>query len=342
MNFKVLEKYPDKELEAKWHAFIEQASFACGYTSPTYFKEPFWEGKNPFAILAFDETEQIIGVATGLDFEGKIVCGLEVRPQISIKRGANQRQVAETLSKGLLEKSGETGALIQINAWEKIEGFEDLGFQMKESEGSAQIVLLDLKPGADEVFKGFSQSRRSDIRKAMRQKKIEVSPLETETELKELYEIHKDWCRRKETEPDTWEMMKSCLTLTESQRIFIAKSEGRVIAGSYFRMARKGVVEYAANNSKPEYLKFRPNDVIVWSAIEWACKNGYTKFSMGGSHLFLRRFGGEVVSTYRYQLDRTFLKQHEKKEAVKNFVIKKYQALPDSTRKKIKQIVGKD
>lgn len=342
MNFKILENYPDTKLESKWNDFVSRASYACAYTSPGYFKEPFWEGKNPFAVLAFDENEEIVGVATGLDFDGKIQCGLEVRPQVSVRKDSDRREVAKALSKGLLEKSGETGSLIQINTWERIEELEDYGFEAKRSDGPMQIVMLDLTAGADEIFKGFSQSRRSDIRKAMRQKKIEVSQLETLEELAELYEIHKDWCATKEVEPDTWEQMQCCLRLRENRRMFVAKHEGKVIAGSYFRMAEKGVVEYAANNSNPEFLKFRPNDLLVWRSIEWACENDYTKYSMGGSHLFLRRFGGEVVSTYRYQLDRSFLKQHEKKEAVKNFVLKKYQSLPDSTKKKIKQIVGKD
>lgn len=342
MIYKLLEKYPDKHLEAKWNEFVERASYACAYTSPGYFREPLWEGKNPFAVLTFNEEDQITGVASGLDFQGQIVCGLGVRPQVSIRRDADQKMVAENLSKGLLEISGETGSLIKINTWEKIEGFEQFGFEVKASEGHEQIVMIDLSIGADEIFKGFNKSRRNNIRRTIRRKKISVSPLETITELEELYEIHKAWCRSKGHEADTWEEMKTCFDLHENRKIFVAKHEGKVIAGSYFRMAPKGVVEYAANNSNPEYLKLYPNDLLVWRALEWACENGYSKFSMGASHPFLRYFGGEVVSTYRYQLDRTFLKQHEKKEAVKNFVIKKYQALPDSTRKRIKKIVGRE
>lgn len=340
MKFLILEDYPGSELEAKWNDFVGRASYACAYTAPEFFKEPFWEGKNPFAVLVFDEGGEITGVATGLDVEGQINCGLEVRPQVSIRRDTDQRRFAAALAEALLEKSGKSGSLIRINSWEEIAGFERHGFEIKESEDHRRIVLLDLTVGAEEVFKGFSQSRRSDIRKAMRQKKVEVSELETEAELAELYEIHKAWCRAKQIEPDTWEMMQRFAALREGRRIFVAKHRGAVVAGSYFRMADRGVVEYAANNSQPEFLKYRPNDLIVWRAIEWACERGYTKFSMGGSHLFLRRFGGEVVSTYRYQLDRTFLKQHEKKEAVKKLVVRGYQALPDTARKKIKQIVG--
>jgi hypothetical protein len=62
---------------------------------------------------------------------------------------------------------------------------------------------------------------------------------------------------------------------------------------------------------------------------------------MGGSHLFLRRFGGTPVSSYRYQLDRTFLQKHRKKEAIADFAIKTYQSLPVETRRRIKKILGK-
>ena len=64
-------------------------------------------------------------------------------------------------------------------------------------------------------------------------------------------------------------------------------------------------------------------------------------YSMGGSHLFLRRFGGNEIATHRYKLDRTFFKTYEKKEQLTNFAIKTYKALPDSTRKKLKQVLGK-
>jgi hypothetical protein len=136
--------------------------------------------------------------------------------------------------------------------------------------------------------------------------------------------------------------MKKVLALKDYHCIFIAKHVGKIIAGSYFRFYEKSIIEYAANNSLPEYQRLRPNDLLVWRSIEWACEHEIPLYSMGGSHLFLRRFGGAPVSSYRYQLDRTFLRKYRKKEAVADFAIKTYQSLPIETRRLIKKVLGKE
>jgi len=71
-----------------------------------------------------------------------------------------------------------------------------------------------------------------------------------------------------------------------------------------------GVMEYAANSSLESALHLRPNDLLHWRAIEWACGEGLTKYSLGGAHLFLRKFGGEVVPTTRHRLDRSAFRRY--------------------------------
>jgi CelD/BcsL family acetyltransferase involved in cellulose biosynthesis len=287
------------------------------------------------------DAENIVGAATGLRKGKQIISGLAVRPQVTISKDADLKEVVGTLLQGFLELAKNDAELITIHCPEQMPGFAESGFAEKKAEGSDQVILLDLSRGADAVFKNFSQSRRSDLRKAMRENHLQISQMESEEELEQLYQIHIQWCRRKEIAPNTPEMMKTIFSEREHHRIFIAKHAGKIVAGSYFRFLRNGLFEYTANNSTPEYRHFRPNDLLVWKALEWACGEGFTLCSLGASHLFLRRFGGELVSSYRYQLDRTFFKKHEKTEAFKNFAIKTYQSLPESARHKIKRIAGR-
>jgi CelD/BcsL family acetyltransferase involved in cellulose biosynthesis len=67
-------------------------------------------------------------------------------------------------------------------------------------------------------------------------------------------------------------------------------------------------MEYAANSSLQSALHVRPNDLLHWRAIEWGCAEGLTKYSLGGAHPFLRKFGGEVVTTTRCRLDRSIFR----------------------------------
>ncbi len=341
MNWEIIKEYPTTATESKWFDFLPGSTFPCQYTSPGFFREPFFEDKNPFAVLVSDG-EKIVGALTGTFTDKKIVCGLEVRPQVTIAKNADQKSIAAAFVEALLKLAENGAELITLNCADTIDGLAEAGFSVKKAEGTHEVIMLDLSAGKDAVFKGFSQTRRADLRKAMRENQVQISELETLDELAELYKIHVAWSEKKGNQPNDWATMQRIWAMKDYRRIFIAKHDGVIIAGSYFRFYEKAFMEYAANNSLPEYQRLRPNDLLVWRSIEWACDNEIPLYSMGGSHLFLRRFGGFPVAGFRYQLDRTFLGKHSKKEAMTDFAVKTYQSLPEETRQKIKRIFGKD
>jgi len=76
------------------------------------------------------------------------------------------------------------------------------------------------------------------------------------------------------------------------------------------RFCPDGVAEHAANSSLQSALYLRPNDLLHWRAIEWACANGLTKYSLGGASLFLRKFRGQVATTTRHRLDLSLFRRH--------------------------------
>jgi Acetyltransferase (GNAT) domain len=340
MNHLILDKYPNQEIEKEWNEFLTKVEFPCHYISPAYFDVPFWEGKKPFAILIFDNGK-VVGVATGIFQNGKLTCGLQVRPQMAMIELEKTTEIAKELHAGLIENARNKASLITLNSWQNISGFDALGYANQISEGNARVVVIDLRIGADAVFKGFSQSRRSALRKIIRENNLEISELETQSELEEFYVIHIAWCKNKKVKPHTFKTMQTISTQKETGRILIAKHQGKVVAGSYFRFQKNAVIEYSENNSNPAYLHFLPNELLVWKSIEMACEQGFTHYNMGASHPFLQRFGGETLSTYRYQLDLSFFKKHEKIEALKSFVLKTYQSVSIEKRQKLKSIIGR-
>src|SRR5262249_11776970 len=84
------------------------------------------------------------------------------------------------------------------------------------------------------------------------------------------------------------------------------RSRGRVGAS----ILPRWVVEHAASSSLQRALHVKPNDLLHWRAIEWACANGLTKYSLGARSLFLRRFGGEIVPTTGRYLDLSLSRRH--------------------------------
>lgn len=339
MDWKLITKYPEDALRRRWEEFLASASYPTHYTTPNFFTDPYIRGER-FAVLAFEGAD-ITAVLTGVDTGGRIVSGLPVRPQIVFRKGCDRASALRALLEGAVEKGGKSLELIDLHTWEPVEKPESLGFRARSCTGEDSIIMLDLSKGEGQIFREFSQTRRNELRKAVKSAAVEIRELGSDEEIVGLYQIHVDWNNRKGNQPDSFEDFEIAVRQHENRKVFIAVHDGRIIAGSYFRFCPGGVVEYAANNSFAKYQNLRPNDLICWRAIQWACADGFTHFSMGGSHLFLRRFGGEAFNAWHYRLDRTFLKRHEVKETLKKFAVKTYLSLPDSARQKIKQGLGR-
>jgi hypothetical protein len=88
-------------------------------------------------------------------------------------------------------------------------------------------------------------------------------------------------------------------------------------------------------------LKFKPNDLLQWRGIEWACRAGLRRHSLGGSHFFLKRFGGTVVPICRYRLDRTPLRYYDRGEALLDMARATLHTLPNHMQKKARRLLGK-
>jgi hypothetical protein len=63
-------------------------------------------------------------------------------------------------------------------------------------------------------------------------------------------------------------------------------------------------------------MHLKPNDLMQWRGIQWACAQGLRRHSLGGAHEFLLRFGGTVVPILRYRVDRTLFLRHDLKEGL--------------------------
>jgi hypothetical protein len=313
-RFLVLHDFPAPEIEALWREFLGRVEFPAHYDSPEFFLEPYWTGNDPFAVLAFVDSK-IVGVLTGLRHGDEIISGLPSRPQICIDPGADEVRTSDILAAGLL---GEPGAkLITVYSWAstQLPSFKERGFRVREQE---QVALLDLDVGAEAIFNSFAKNRRRDVRLAERNG-IEVSEETTSEDLQAYWEVYSAWRKteRKQIRHNrSFAAVEKVHNMRRNHRRFLARYQGRVIAAAGFRFHPGGVIEYANNCSLDEFMKLLPNDLLVWRSIEWACQRGFKRFSFGGAHPFLRKWGGTVVPIYRYRLDRTLFRRHDLKEGI--------------------------
>jgi hypothetical protein len=338
LNFKIIDTCPDPELESAWRDCLANSDEASHYASPEFFVEPYFRDRQLFAILAM-EGPRIDGVLTGMSGGGRAECGLSVRPQICRRRAADFDRVGEAFVAGIESLDDRRNELLTVFSWERIRAFERHGFRIRENTGTAGVVVLDLTVGPEAIFSQFSETRRNKIRRAMRAG-VSVAEMSIEADFDAYYAIYKDWCAFKGIPAQPYAVQRLAFT-SKNRLILVAKSENRIIGASIFRFQHGGLMEYAANVSRREETKVRQNDLLLWRGIEWGCAQGIRSFSLGGAHFFLQKFGGQLLPTYRYRLDRSIFRRHDVREGLRTALTGLFRKLPDSIQAYVRRAASK-
>jgi hypothetical protein len=304
-SFLILDRQPCSALEGKWRACLAASDFPTHYTAPEFFLEPSLKSKKPFAILSL-AGEDVTGVLTGVHEGDRIQSGLSVRPQIAFSRAADRSRAMTSLVTGLLQRARSATTLLDFFVWSEMTVLVDPRFQKRTYEG---VVVMDLPRDPEVIFRKLSPKRRTDIRRVIKSG-VSVEVGESQEDISAYYDIHREWARRKGQPIIEEQEFQETFALTGNRRLLLARYKGRVIAGVVHRFFPGGVMEYAANNSLESALQLRPNDLLQWRAIEWGCAQGMTKYSLGGAHPFLRKFGGQVVPTTRCRLDLSMFRRY--------------------------------
>jgi hypothetical protein len=303
-SFHILHSSEAGPIETQWRNCLMDSDFATHYAAPEYFLEPALRGKRPFAILSL-VGEQVSAVLTGIHDGDRVQSGLSVRPQIAFSRRTDRSQAMRNLVSGLV-KEAEKAKLVDLFLWSDMAELVDARFLQRRYEGA---VVLDLSSGPDALFRKFSQTRRNEIRRAIKYG-VSVDAAKTRDDVSAYYPVYVDWSRRKALPITAEDQFQEMFALTNNRLLLLARYGGQVIAGAVLRFFPRGVVEYAANSSLEKSLYLRPNDLLQWRAVEWACAEGFIKYSLGGDHLFLRKLGGEIVPTIRHRLDLSLFRRY--------------------------------
>jgi lipid II:glycine glycyltransferase (peptidoglycan interpeptide bridge formation enzyme) len=63
--------------------------------------------------------------------------------------------------------------------------------------------------------------------------------------------------------------------------VFLAHWKGKSVSGVFVVIDGKTVYALGAGSFATGW-EARPNDLLHWKVMEWACENGYLKYNMGG------------------------------------------------------------
>jgi len=336
MNFKILYQFPQSTLEQAWRKFLTRVEVPSHYNAPEYFHDPLRRGECPFAVLAL-EGDEIHGVLTGFHLENQITCGLLSRPQICVDDAAPGAAM-EALVQGLLVEA-QRADLVHVYAWQSLElaPFSARGFRRRKTHGS---VVLDLTRGPEAIFSDFTKDRRRNIRFAEKNG-VEVREAVTEQDIVDAHAVYSAWrdTDRKQIHGDWgFESFRKTVKLTQNRRLFLATVSGKVVAINIFRFFPGGLFESAANSSIDEFTHLKPNDLLQWRGIQWACAQGLRRHSLGGAHEFLLRFGGTVAPIFHYRLDRTLFRRHDLRENLSSKARSLLRSAPPSLEQTVQRI----
>lgn len=149
---------------------------------------------------------------------------------------------------------------------------------------------------------------RGHVRKANKSG-VTVNRGDTDRDLSEFYALHLRTTKKHGMPAQPYAYFRNLVhTLGHDCeiRLLLARYEGRTIGASLF-IAFGDCAYYAYNASEQSALALGPNDLLLWEAIQWACRAGYQRFSFGKTSLdneglvtFKRGWGAEAVPLRYY------------------------------------------
>jgi hypothetical protein len=338
-GFTILHAYPSPALESKWTECLRHTTAPAHYASPAFFLEPYFRGKKPFAVLAIAGGE-VVGVLTGLHEKGTVVSGLETRVHIAVDERRDPSDALVLLAQGVKQES-KGAKVVQIYSWRQLPltPFVQAGYRKRAFMGNP---ILDLSLGADALIANCGKSQRRNIRFSTKNG-VEIIEGTTREEFDAFYSIYERWCSVKQLAQYSKELEWEAFQTTQKNRcLFLARHEGRIIAGSFVRFYPGGLVECSRNSSLPEFLYLKPNDLLIGHTIEWACKRGFRLMSLGAHHKFLRGFGGEITPIDRYRVDRTLFRRHDVEDLVTDLSRAALHSLPPGYEEKVRKLLHRE
>jgi len=197
--------------------------------------------------------------------------------------------------------------------WKTVE-FRGGGRFLSARPLTAGHLAHTLALGPDEAVaeKGFKPNTRRNIRKA-RDEGVTVALERSGEAVAAYYRLHCGTRRHHGLPPQPLSFfgrIHEHVIAPGRGFVALARHKGRVIAGGvYFHFRDQAIYKFGASDR--DHLALRPNNLVMWEAIRWCCRNGIRTFSFGrtepgneGLLQFKRGWGAveQTLNYYRYDM----------------------------------------
>lgn len=176
--------------------------------------------------------------------------------------------------------------------------------------------LLELEPDLEALSDRFHLSVRRCIHQA-EERGVTVRLTNSEADMELFFKLHVMTRKKLGVFPQPHRFFKSVFRNIISQNqgfVGIAECGGKTLAGVVF-FVHGDTIYYKYSASDEKHLKKRPNHLIIWEAIKYACANDYKYFDFGrcspeeeGLRVFKSRWGSKAIPSpyYYYPVRRGF------------------------------------
>lgn len=268
--------------DERWLRFLE----SCPEASP--FHHPIWSG-----VLAecYGYKPRVLAFN---DESGKITAGLAV---MDVSRSPKQRRWVSlpfTDYHPLLTtdqpEAVVAGELIDLVTSNKLDVFELRAGLPDQSHvfnhAGAVRHTLALTPNPDDTFRRFSKMHQRNIRKAERAG-IEIKVGNSASDIQMYYRLHLLTRKRlgAPVQPRRFFNLIARNAVEGGLGFVLSAHANEVPVAAAVFLAWNGVLIYKYGASDPRYWKDRPNNLLFWTAIRWACENGYHTLDWGRTDL---------------------------------------------------------
>jgi len=146
--------------------------------------------------------------------------------------------------------------------------------------------VLPLGRTSKQVLQELNASRMRGIRKAQRLG-VQASLSQSAADLPAFYRLHLETRRRLGVPVQPMRFLEALwksVVLRGLGFVVFAYKDGRPIAAALF-LAWNGTLIYKFGASDPRYWELRPNNLVIGTAIDWACQHGYGLLDFGKTDL---------------------------------------------------------
>jgi lipid II:glycine glycyltransferase (peptidoglycan interpeptide bridge formation enzyme) len=156
--------------------------------------------------------------------------------------------------------------------------FDDLKYEVRHS---FNVYTVSLKGSPRDLWNRIHSNKRRNVKKA-ELAGVTVEDSESEHDFESLLGMLKASSLRADFDPRVSEVEELWKEFSSkgSARVFLAKWNGHEVAGTL--IVAHGDTAYARTaGSFKDAWEVRPNDILHWKSMEWACEHGYSWYHMG-------------------------------------------------------------